>query len=423
MSQGPTVSHSFAVRFWLVVAVGVIRTICLTLFLPAVRAQNASGNQAQQRGMSTGGVHAPVKDSLSRPITAGGFVDGAPIVSSSVLPLALVMAVFLYGLCGSAQSGGNFDRGLAAFRAGDYSSAAALFAEAETASPGATDALLYQAKSLVHLQDFAGAEKALRSYVSPHPNSSDALFMLGFVLNRENRPAESLATYTKAAAITHPTADDLKIVGLDYVLLDDYSDAIKWLEKAVSMDPNNKDSWYYLGRAYYSVARLVEARKAFQAVLDLDSRDVKAENNLGLVYESSGDPTAAIEAYRKAIAWQRDSLQPSEQPYVNLGNILMEQGQTKEAMAPLEKAVALAPNNAFCHLTLGVSYHKVGRLEDAQRQLERATQLDPDNAVAHYQLGRLYKDMHAVDRAQAEFERTAEIKSRAARNPSLTPDH
>ena len=31
-------------------------------------------------GVSTGGVYAPVKDAQSRPITAGGFVDGAPIV-------------------------------------------------------------------------------------------------------------------------------------------------------------------------------------------------------------------------------------------------------------------------------------------------------------------------------------------------------
>jgi hypothetical protein len=31
-------------------------------------------------GMATGGAHAPVKDALSRPITAGGFVDGAPVV-------------------------------------------------------------------------------------------------------------------------------------------------------------------------------------------------------------------------------------------------------------------------------------------------------------------------------------------------------
>src|SRR5437660_2502423 len=31
-------------------------------------------------GMSTGGAHAPVKDAKSRLITAGGFVDGAPVV-------------------------------------------------------------------------------------------------------------------------------------------------------------------------------------------------------------------------------------------------------------------------------------------------------------------------------------------------------
>ncbi len=337
---------------------------------------------------------------------------------SSSLLLPFVMATLLCGARGSAQCGSAFDCGMAAFRAKDYSSAAVLFAEAEAASPGTTDALLYRAKSLVHLEDFSGAETALRSYLSSHSGSADALYMLGFVLNRENRPAQSLAAYTRAAAITNPTADDLKIVGLDYVLLNDYPDAIKWLEKAVSMDSRNVDARYYLGRTYYTVARLDEAQKAFQAVLELDPRNVRAENNLGLIYESSDEPVAAIEAYRKAIAWQQDSLQPSEQPYVNLGNISMEQGQIKEAKAPLEKAVALAPNNAYCRLTLGVYYRKIGRLGDAQHELERATQLDPDNAVVHYQLGRVYKELHAMDRAQAEFDRTAEIKSRAA-SPEL----
>ena len=35
-------------------------------------------------GMSTGGVHAPIKDSHSRPITAGGFVDDAPVVFADI---------------------------------------------------------------------------------------------------------------------------------------------------------------------------------------------------------------------------------------------------------------------------------------------------------------------------------------------------
>lgn len=341
----------------------------------------------------------------------------------SVCFLPLILLIFSCGLRSSAQSESPYGRGLAAFRAGNYSSAASLFAEAEISSPGTTNALLYEGKSLVHLQDFAGAEKALRAYLKAHRDSSDGLYLLGFVLNRLDQPAESLATYTKAATMMRPTADDLKIVGLDYVLLDDYADAIKWLETAVSMDRSNKEDWYFLGRAYYTVARLADAKKAFEAVLALDPRNIKAENNLGLIQESSGEPAAAMEAYRRAISWQEDSLQQSEQPYVNLGNILMEQGQTKEALAPLEKAVTLAPNNAFCRLTLGTYYHKVGRLHDAQRELEQATKLEPENAVAHYQLGRLYKDMHVMDRAQAEFDRTAELKSRAAKNPLAMRSH
>src|SRR5204862_123743 len=56
---------------------------------PAICQESQPGNpQAQpppprpagNSGMATGGAHAPIKDSKARPITAGGFVDGAPVV-------------------------------------------------------------------------------------------------------------------------------------------------------------------------------------------------------------------------------------------------------------------------------------------------------------------------------------------------------
>src|SRR6185437_8976039 len=39
---------------------------------------------AQQGGAATGGEYAPVKDAQHRPITAGGFVEGAPTVFVNV---------------------------------------------------------------------------------------------------------------------------------------------------------------------------------------------------------------------------------------------------------------------------------------------------------------------------------------------------
>ena len=314
----------------------------------------------------------------------------------------------------SSQTSDDLALGLTEFSKGNFSSAAALFARAEEAAPGTTDALLYESKAYIHLEKFTAAEGALRRYLLVHAASGDALYLLGYVLHREGKATESLETYTKAAQHRIPAGDDLKIVGLNYVLLNDYPDAIKWLEKAVEAEPKNKEAWYFLGRAYYTKSRVPEARKAFLTVLGLDPRDAKAENNLGLILESEAQPDAAMDAYRKAIRWQEQSPHPSEQPYLNLGSLLMEQSRMGEAIPLLQKAVALAPRDAICRLKLGTAYLRLGRLTDAERDLEKAVQLAPDDPAAHYQLGKLYKEMKALDRAKAEFDRTAELQSRAA---------
>ncbi|HKV61884.1 MAG TPA: tetratricopeptide repeat protein [Candidatus Acidoferrum sp.] len=333
---------------------------------------------------------------------------------------ALVLLLLLASVC-TAQTDSEYRRAVAAFRAGDYVSAADLFAKADAAAPGVTNAPIYRAKALVHLQDFAGAERELHQYLALHTDSDEALYLLGFVLHRESKVSESLEIYTKAAALKTPTGEDLKIVGLDYVLLNDYADAIKWLEKAVELDSKNKDAWYYLGRAYYSRSLLPKSRRAFQTVLDLDQRDARAENNIGLILESEAKPNEALEAYRKAIEWQEGSAHQSEQPYLNLGNLLLELDRAGEAVAPLEKAVELGANDASCHLKLGTAYLRTNRLPEAQRELEKAARLEPENAAIHYQLARFYKQIHQMDKAKIEFQRTEELQSRAAKTPPSNP--
>ena len=67
--------HSSRVRFTLL--------LLAPLLLLAGFAQDQDHPKPQQpqaTGVSTGAPHAPVKDALSRPITAGGFLDGAPVV-------------------------------------------------------------------------------------------------------------------------------------------------------------------------------------------------------------------------------------------------------------------------------------------------------------------------------------------------------
>jgi tetratricopeptide (TPR) repeat protein len=332
----------------------------------------------------------------------------------------LLSALLIFPARGRSQSPPDYERALAEFRARNYTSAAELFAKAEDATPGATDALLFEAKCLVHLDKYVDAENSLRRHIVRHPDSDDALYLLGFVLYRQNKPAESLHMYTQAAALKRPTGDDLKIVGLDYIMLNDHAEAVKWLERAVELEPKNKEAWYYLGRAYYTEMSVPDARRAFLTVLALDPRDARAENNLGLIFESEAKVDEALDAYRKAIAWQEQNPHASEQPYVNLGNLLMTEGHTEQAIPYLQQAVRLAPGNAYCHLKLGVAYMRSHRLDEAKRELEQATQLAPNNAKAHYQLGRFYAEIHDPVHAKAEFDRTTAIQTHANR-PTPAP--
>src|SRR5947209_1484214 len=166
-------------------------------------------------------------------------------MKGSSTSLLVLQAVFMLLIAFEAMAGqensprGSFEQAIAAFRSGHYSAAVSLFERVEAQSPGATEALLYEAKALIHLQNFARAAEVLRSYIEAHRDSSDALYLLGFVLHRQNRPAESLEVYTRAAAIAPPTADELKVVGLNYFLLADYEDAIERLQRAVEFAPEH----------------------------------------------------------------------------------------------------------------------------------------------------------------------------------------
>ena len=58
--------------------------VCIPFAVAQEPAPSKDPQQAPPMGVSTGVAHAPVKDAQSRPITAGGFVDGAPVVFADI---------------------------------------------------------------------------------------------------------------------------------------------------------------------------------------------------------------------------------------------------------------------------------------------------------------------------------------------------
>lgn len=263
---------------------------------------------------------------------------------------------------------------------------------------------------------FHEAEAALRVYLRDNDLSAPAHSMLGYVLLRENQPADSLKEYTRAASIERPSADLLEHVGQDYVLLGDWADADKWTLRAIQMNPSDAEAWYSLGRIRYSEQRFDDALSCFQKALKLSPKSVKAENNLGLAYEATNQTDAAVAAYRQAIEWQDQGPhdQLSEQPLLNLGIVLLHRGDLAGAEPLLLKAAALAPKDPRIHEQLGHLYMQKTDYGAAERQLQQACELDPKSSSLHFLLGQAYRHLGKSQEAKAEFAVSARLA-----NPSV----
>lgn len=267
---------------------------------------------------------------------------------------------------------------------------------------------MQQATALLLDKHYHDAEVLLRSMAARDPENAQIHVMLAYACFREDKPRESLKEYTRAAQLRTPTAQDLKWVAEDYVLLNDYADAQKWMSRSVEMNGGDPDAWYALGRIYYTQNLFAKAEGCFLRTLALRPQDERAENNLGLTYEALYKIKEATAAYRNAIRWQ-DTKYPDEQPYLNLGVLLRHQGKTEEAESLLRRALEIAPNDPKALMEIAQVHVTMHRMADAELELRKAAKLAPKDAAIHFQLGRVLRKEGKAEEAAAQFQKVAEL--------------
>src|SRR5436305_9816415 len=215
-----------------------------------------------------------------------------------------------------------------------------------------SDLKLAKAESLMKKEQLDEAEIDVREDLKIAPDSAAAHFLLGYILYKqiqaqakridpnpnavyavpkksliqlsEKNAKESLAEFTAGARYRRPSAFDLKIVAMDYILLGDFIDADKWLTRSLQSNTTDSDGWYQLGRTKYNENRFTEAIDAFKKCLAIDATNVKAQENLGLSYAGLGKVPEAIKAYKTAIDWQASSGAKDPEAYFALGTLLLD---------------------------------------------------------------------------------------------------
>ncbi|HLY40993.1 MAG TPA: tetratricopeptide repeat protein [Terracidiphilus sp.] len=250
--------------------------------------------------------------------------------------------------------------------------------------------------------ELARKDSEIRAALTDQPDSAGLLYGLALIQREEGKPRDSLDTYTRAARFRRPTPQELRSVALDYVLLRDFDDAIHWLEMAVQMDPKDPDILYSLGRCYYSKDRYADAGKLYERVLTIQPHNLKAEENLGLVYDASNDPVKAEQALRSAADWAGPN-STDEWPFLDLGSFLLDHNRAKEAIDPLRAALRITPSCAACHEKLGRALVATNDSAVGIAELEQATKLDPKNPKTHYELGRALRQAGQLEKARQEL--------------------
>lgn len=97
----------------------------------------------------------------------------------------------------------------------------------------------------------------------------------------------------------------------------------------------------------------------------------------------------------------------------------------REAVKPLEKAVALDSNNYLFHLALAWCYKRCGRLDLAIGVLDDALDVAPDQGIIHYNLACYWSLAHETDRALQfllqSFEIEPNFRDLVADEPDFDP--
>ncbi len=277
--------------------------------------------------------------------------------------------------------------------------------EAAPPKPAPPDytAPLNDARQMIGTGAYVEAEKALRALLAQAPELADAHSLLGFTMLHEGKAAESLNEYTAGAKLHEPGTDELTGVALDYIRLKDLPDAEKWLIDAARKSPERALVWYLLGRTQFELGHAADAAKSLQTCLKIDPQNIRAQYNLGRVYELLKQPEAAVEAYQKAISLQTNASSKDASPYLYLGMLLRRQGKAKDAAPLLKTAMDLNASNRMAPRELGLAYESLGRYNEAAWALKKAIDLDPGDTSLHFFLGRVDREGGQMTESEKEF--------------------
>jgi predicted Zn-dependent protease len=265
-----------------------------------------------------------------------------------------------------------------------------------------------EAARLYSAQQFDQAERVLREAVSRQPRSANLRFLLGATLLQLQRSDDAIRELREAARLDPRRRDAAKLLASELVGQKQYAEAIRYLTPLVAAQPGDEETYLLLTQAYYDrgeagdneraidaadqglkryprsaglmtskalalreVGRLAEAQKLLEQALRLHPGLIQAQAVMADVFNRQGNYAPAIPLFRAVLVADAGHVESR----VGLSRALVATGATEEALAEMNRAKELAPDNARIRLELSQLYSKLGMTERAREEAEAFRQL------------------------------------------------
>jgi tetratricopeptide (TPR) repeat protein len=156
--------------------------------------------------------------------------------------------------------------------------------------------------------------------------------------------------------------------------MDKTPDAIKELEEAERLSPNEPVLHFELGYLYYKQRDFDRAKQELELEIKNDPGYAQSYLYLGDIALHSDDEATAEPLLKRAIELQNES----RLAYFDLGSIYADQNRNQEALAALQHAVALDPTQPDAHYRLARLYVAIGDKDKAAAEFAKTKQLHSD---------------------------------------------
>ena len=241
------------------------------------------------------------------------------------------------------------------------------------------------------------------------PNNTDSYANLASVLNFSGRPEDALPLMEKAIRLNpHYPEWYLLTLGIAYCWTGRLTEAITTLSEAVSRNPNDLGPHFYLAFSHWQqwtsqqstdVQALTQALTEAQRILAITDTTFLGHALLGFVHLWQEQYEQALAEMERAVA-----LDPNEAwCQAGLAEVLSRVGRREEALVTAEKALHMKPLMMDMHLTsVGTAYAVAGRYEEARAPLQRFLIRYPNRLDAHLMLAAVYSELGQAAEARAE---------------------